>query len=80
MAWDNKPTDAQLDRLYYWLSWRIPTPTARDAIKWLGEHATRKEASDEMTRIRELFKTRKLDQETCFASPIWDDYEKGNKN
>lgn len=69
-----KPTDAQLDLLYKWFSWQMPTPKARDAIKWLSEHGDKRAVSDEIKRVGELYQHRQLNQELCFDSDIWADY------
>lgn len=74
MAWEDKPTDAQLERLYQWFKWEMPTPKARDAIKWIGKNASRQQVSVEMARIRELKLGHNLNHESCFASEIWNDY------
>ena len=69
-----KPTEPQLDLLYKWYRWRLPTDLARDAVKWLGEHATRKAVSAEIKRAHDLYYEHKLDKDTCFESSIWDGY------
>lgn len=74
MAWTDKPTEAQLERLYQWLKWEMPTSKARDALDWLGQNADRRQVSDEMQRIRELKVARRLNHEECFASKIWESY------
>lgn len=72
MAWNDEPTKAQLSAIYRFFQWKMSTQEARDAVKWLGEHADKREASEEMTRIRKLYLERKLDREQCFAAKIWD--------
>ena len=47
---------------------------ARDAVKWLGEHATRNAVSAEIKRAHDLYYGHKLDKDTCFESPIWNGY------
>ena len=79
MGWNDKPTDNQLNTLYHWIRWRMPTAKAMNAIRWLENNATRKEVSDEMARIRSLYSSNKLDEEECFSSNIWDDYPFKNK-
>lgn len=74
MAWTDKPTEAQLERLYQWFKWEMPTSKARDALDWLEQNADRRQVSDEMKRIRELKVARRLNHEECFASKIWESY------
>ena len=74
MSWTDKPTDSQLETIYQWFRWVMPTAKASDSVKWLGDHANRKQVSDEMTRIRDLKKSRNLSHERCFESDIWGDY------
>ena len=71
MSYNDKPTDNQLDVIYRWFSWIMPTERARNSIKWLGEHSNRKEVSSEMSRLKRLKDKRNLDQENCFDSAIW---------
>lgn len=74
MAWEDKPTEAQLERLYQWFKWEMPTPKARDCLKWLESNADRRQVSDEMKRIRQLKLSHNLNHEKCFSSKIWDSY------
>lgn len=74
MAWSDVPSSAQLDLLYKWFSWQMPTPKARDAIKWLGDHADKRSVSDEIKRVGDLYRHLRLNEELCFSSPIWDGY------
>ena len=48
MAWSDEPTYAQIETVYRWIEWHMPTQLASDAVHWLKEHATRKEVSDEI--------------------------------
>lgn len=73
MAWADKPTDAQINALYSWVRWHIPTKKAQDAVKWLAENSDRRAVSYEMKRIRELYMSHKLNEEECFKSSVWDD-------
>lgn len=72
MAWNDEPTDSQLNAVYRFISWKMTTPEAREAVRWLGEHSTRQEVSKEMARLRELYNNHKLDRDGCFAAEIWD--------
>lgn len=69
-----KPTNAQLNLLYRWFSWKMPLSKARNATKWLEENADRKATSLEIKRVGDLYHKRALDEEECFNSPIWDGY------
>lgn len=70
-----KPTYAQINRIYLWFKWIMPTPKAISASKWLENNATRRQVSVEMDRIKGLKDARNLTEETCFASPIWEGYD-----
>lgn len=75
MAWSDEPTDAQLSTLFRWIEWHMPPREASYAVKWLKIHATRKEVSDEMSRVKKLYDEHKLSKEECFNSSIWDGYK-----
>lgn len=75
MAWSDEPTYGQIQTIYRWLEWHMPTGEARDAVHWLKEHATRKEVSVEIKRLYALHYSRRLDKEECFNSEIWSGYE-----
>lgn len=77
MAWSDEPTDAQMSAIFMLIRWSIPTETAQDAVKWLAEHATRRDVSNEMKRLRELNIRHNLNASNCFESEIWEgfDYE-----
>ena len=75
MAWNDKPTYAQIGVVYKWLSWRIPIQTAQKATKWLEDHATRYQVSLEIKRLKTLYDTFKLNEETCFASDVWKQFD-----
>lgn len=76
MAWSDKPTYGQIQAIYRWLEWNMPTPEARRAVKWLENNANRGQVSKEMTRIKKLFDTRTLDM-SVFDGEIWKEYPKG---
>lgn len=69
-----KPTEAQLSILYKWFSWQMPTPKAKDAIKWLENHSDKRSVSDEIKRVGGLYHDRKLNEPLCFDSEVWADY------
>ena len=80
MAWEDKPTDKQLnalDRLWWGT---VPSKKRDAATKWLEEHATRKQVSDILTRTRDLYIDRKLNATNSFESAVWDGFEYDNKN
>ena len=74
MAWTDKPTEAQINALWYWFKWAMPTAEAKDALDWLENNATRKQVSDEMGRIRDLRKSQSLTRKECFGGKIWEEY------
>ena len=74
MAWSDEPTYAQIETVFRWIEWHMPTPDARDAVKWLKEHATRKEVSNEIKRLHDLQYDHKLSRAECFNSTVWEDY------
>lgn len=74
MAWIDKPTKAQINALYSWFRWKMPTAEAKDALDWLEQNATRRQVSDEMKRVRELYLTRSLNRDDCFRGEVWREY------
>lgn len=75
-----KPTDSQLGVLYRWFSWKMSTPKASNAIKWLENNADRGAVSKEIQRVGDLYRNRQLNEKLCFDSEIWADYlAKGTK-
>lgn len=75
MAWSDEPTDAQITTLFRWIEWHMSSEEASYAVKWLKQHATRKEVSDEMSRIKKLYDGHKLCKDECFKSSVWEDYK-----
>lgn len=75
MAWSDEPTEAQLNTIYRFIRWEMPNAEAIKAVNWLEERATRREVSDEIKRLKELYETRRLSFESCFESEIWEGYE-----
>lgn len=76
MAWSDEPTDAQLNAIYSTIRWSVPIPMAQKAVLWLAEHATRREVSDEMKRVRELDLKHDLRASNCFIGEIWEGFER----
>ena len=75
MAWSDEPTYAQIETLNRWLEWKVADSERIKALQWLKEHATRKEVSDEMSRVRKLYYEHKLTKDECFNSNIWENYD-----
>lgn len=76
MAWTDEPSYAQINCIYRWFSWRMTNEEAMDASHWLQKHATRKEVSEEMSRLKKLYDSHNLDRTTAFESDIWEGYKK----
>ena len=74
MAWSDQPTEAQLNLIFHWFQWNMTNNEASAATNYLKDHATRKEVSNEIQRLKELKDKRKLSEEKCFDSTIWKDY------
>ena len=70
-----EPTYNQINLLYRWISWKMPTPEAQAAVQWLRNNATRDEVSKEIKRVGDLYHHHKLIREECFNSQIWDRYK-----
>lgn len=54
MAWEDKPTEAQLDALFNLTNWALPVPLAKQFVKEVGETWTRKQVSEELGYLRNL--------------------------
>ena len=74
MAWSDEPTYAQVETIYRWIQWHMPNEEARNAAKWLQEHSTRREVSDEIKRLHDLYYSHKLSKDTCFSGSVWEGY------
>lgn len=72
---NSEPTYAQVNTVYNWLSWVMPTPEARDAAQYT-KTKTRKEVSVEMARLSDLKRAHKLTREEVFNGKFWEDYHK----
>lgn len=75
MAYDNRPTEAQIGTLFSWIRWEMTNAQASMAVKWLQNNATRREVSAEMARIKALKDKRALNAENCFEGAIWNNYQ-----
>lgn len=71
MAWSDKPTPAQLEALANMIQWKLTVAECDKTIVYLRENSTRKELSDELKRVRDLYIERKLSRDNVFASPIY---------
>ena len=80
MAWSDEPTEEQLNAVYRFLDRHssLQRDKALAATNYLKEHATRKQVSDELGRLRKLSIERKLNRDSCFDSAIWDDFRSNN--
>ena len=76
MAWSDEPTQAQLSGVYRLIEWTVPKDTLLAAVDYLEKTATRREVSDEMGRLRNLYIDHKLDKSNVFASDIWEGFKK----
>ena len=70
------PSRNQIECIYRWFSWNMPTAQAQDAVHWLRDNKDSKEVFIEVGRLKKLYDEHKLTKETAFESPIWSDYEK----
>lgn len=75
MEQKNKPTYAQIDTIFRWISWHLSDKEASFAVHWLREHASRRDVSKEMNRLYGLYHGHKLNKAECFNSGVWDGYE-----
>ena len=71
MAWNDKPTPAQLGALANMIQWKLTVAECDKTIVYLRENSTRKELSDELKRVRDLYIERKLSRDNVWASPIY---------
>lgn len=74
MAWGDKPTDAQINAVWHWFYWKMPTEEAKDAVDWLKQNATRKQVSEELGRLRELSLKHALNRDVCLSGEVWQEY------
>jgi hypothetical protein len=71
MAWSDKPTPAQIGALASMIQWKLTVAECDKAIVYLRDNSTRKELSDGLKRVRNLYIERKLSRDNVFASPIY---------
>lgn len=72
----NRPTYAQIETIYRWIEWHLPTAKARDAIQWFKNNATKQEASSEIKRLYDLYHSHSLNKDECFNSKVWERYDR----
>ena len=80
MGWADAPTKPQLSALSSMISNKtvgVKREEIKEAMDWLKEHATRRQVSDEMGRIR-LEKS--LTRDEVFGSDIWVKYLEERSN
>jgi len=70
----DKPTYAQTNAIYKWLSWVLPNAEAAHAAKWIEENRTKRETSVEMNRLHDLREKHELTRSTCFSGKFWEGY------
>lgn len=80
MAWNDKPTKAQLFAIDRFMMGIISTQIRLLAIKYLECAKTRKEVSIELWRLRDLYIDRKLNEYNVFDSKIWSDFDCSDDN
>ena len=74
MAWSDEPTTGQLSTVYNLIQWKVSPETAKKALKWLEDTATRQDVSFELTRLRNLQINHKLTKSECFKGEIWEGF------
>ena len=74
MAWSDEPTLDQLAAVGRLIQWQVDNPTQVLAMQWLKNHATRREVSFELKRLRDLYIDHKLNKDNVFASDIWEGF------
>lgn len=74
MSWSDEPTPTQLGAFARLVHWVLPTKTIQDAVGFLEEHATRHDVSNELSRVRKLYMSDRLNGENVFDSVIWEGF------
>lgn len=74
MSWSDKPTKPQINALYRMAYWSLTRAELQDALKWLEDNGTKKQASDELGRVRGLYIEHNLNRDRFFNSPVWEEY------
>ena len=71
MAWNDKPSDAQIGALLNLIRWEITNQDVPRIVAYLESHATRRTISEELGRLRELKINRKMNRDSAFDSLFW---------
>jgi hypothetical protein len=75
MAWSDGPTPAQIGAWANLVKWDLPDVLINEACKFIEKNMTRKEISEELGRTRDLYMKRKITEDSCFNSPVWDKFK-----
>lgn len=74
MAWTDEMTKPQAGALHGLLKWTVNDSMLKECVKYATENFNRKQASDELARIRDLYISHKLNKSNCFDSTNWDGF------
>lgn len=75
MVWSDEPTPRQIGAIGRLVQWVVPTNQVLvNALDYLELTATRREVSEELKRLRELYIDKKLTKDNMFDSPIWEGF------
>ena len=70
-----KPTDNQLNTVFFMTRWILPRDLGKAATDFLKVAASRKEVSAEIARLENLKKARRLQtKEDVFLGDVWKDF------
>lgn len=72
---DSAPTYNQIQLIFRWFDWCMPTAEASDATHWAEKNRTKQQTSMEIDRLMKLRDEHKLTREMCFGSKYWADYK-----
>lgn len=75
MAWSDEPTKSQLFAVNRLIESRVTTPIRVLAIDYLERVATRRDVSNELHRLRDLYIDHKLTKSKVFESDIWEGFD-----
>lgn len=75
MAWTDGATQAQIGAWANLVKWSLPDVLVNEGCKFIENKLTRKQISEELGRIRELYIAHKLDEKSCFNSTVWDEFK-----
>lgn len=82
MSWNDKPTDNQLNAIFNFIDWRAGMSREKTlaAIDYLKTHATRRQVSNELGRLRELYIHHRLNRDNCLTGEVWEDFKYDKKD